>query len=705
MTTDDGHEHEASCSDVFSSLGRFQSTFLYSLPALFLGGYTLWSAGPGLAPDHIRLSIYLGVTWWLVAIGMQRDRSVGLREVLLPAGGAGVATLSIGLAISRLETIAENGITPIDIAIWALALSASLAALTKPRTRRLLLGFLGVLVVGYVLFNFIPLMNRAGGWNEIDLGIAVIAILVVLELARRGLGPAMPIIAIIAMVYAYFGPYFPEAVAHRGLALDRIANYLLYSQEGIYGVMSSVMANIVLVFILLGAFMNRSGMGKFFIDFPMALAGRSAGGPAKVAVFASGVFGSISGSSLANIVSTGTFTIPLMKKVGFKPTAAGAIENSASLGGQLLPPVMGAGVFVMAEITGVPYAHIVGIATVPALLYFLSIGLIVHFEAKKCGISGLPEADLQRPRDVLRKGWFHVLPFLALLAFLISGYSPDRCALIAILTVLVINWIRLILSIVVGGDRPEILFGPREICETLVEGVKNSLVVGSIAACVGLIVGTVAMTGFGLKLGLLLVSTSGGVLFFTLLLVALASLVLGMALPITASYLVMAVLAGPALESLGVPLIAAHMIVFWLSQDSNITPPVSLGAFVAASIAKADPWPTAWLSFKFAKMLYVMPILFAYTPILFTGSVGGAIWTMIAATFGTIAFTSWSMGYFVHGTSRTQWLLLGASAAACFIPPDISVSGIVMGHWVNVAGVLLLGYVWLSQKRQGLTQV
>ncbi|HBK79965.1 MAG TPA: hypothetical protein DDZ83_09890 [Nitrospinae bacterium] len=336
------------------------------------------------------------------------------------------------------------------------------------------------------------------------------------RIREAGLSLWIPAIAAFALLYAHFGWIFPGQLSHRGSTVHQIVNYTFYSQEGIFGVMTGVMATYVLIFIYLGAFMNRSGMGRFFIDLPLSLAGRSAGGPAKVAVLASAIFGSISGSSIANIVSTGTFTIPLMKKVGFRPQVAGALENSVSLGGQLLPPVMGSGAFVMAEITGVPYVRIMAIAAVPALLYLLSIGFIVHFEAKRNGISGMAEEDLRRPMEVFREGWFHLLPLIILLAFLIAGYLPDWCAAMAIFSIIIINWIRVGLS----RFSPDTFPVPKEkmdlrgIAASFIEGTENSLIVGSAAAAVGIIVGMVALTGLGLKMSYLLVAFSGGSLLF-----------------------------------------------------------------------------------------------------------------------------------------------------------------------------------------------
>lgn len=681
---------------------RATDGLLFRALSVGLGGFTLWSAGPGLTTDHVRLSVYLGVTWCLVLLW--RDARGTLR-----ATAPGVLALGLAAAtVAGFAWIAFNAAMLFgtgvggQIALIALAVGM-IACFRVSEASNYMLAGIGLFALWYYQTNYLDIVNRAGAWTETDVFIAASVSILVLEIARRGMGLAIPFIALGAVGYAYFGPYMPYDIAHRGVGLDRIANYTFYSQEGIFGIMTGVMANYVLVFILLGAFMNRSGMGQFFIEFPMALAGRSAGGPAKVAVFASGVFGSISGSSLANIVSTGTFTIPLMKRVGFRPAVAGAVENSASLGGQLLPPVMGAGVFVMAEITGIPYVEIITVALAPALLYFASIIMIVHFEARRNGIGGVPEHEMLRARDVFRRGWFHIVPFGILIGFLIAGYSPDRCALMAIVTIIGINWARHVWARLSGGSAPEELMDHNGIIGALTDGMRNALLVGSIAAAVGIIVGMIALTGFGLKMGVIMVNAFDGMLFPTLVLIALTSLILGMALPITAAYLVLVVIAAPALESLGVPLIAAHLIVFWLSQDSNITPPVCLGAFVAASIAGAKPWPTAWLSFRFAKLLYVMPLLFAYSPILFTETTEAALWTIFTASLGTLAFAAWTMGYLVRATGIWGGLVLALCAVGLFMPFDLVVTGGVTGLTLNLlGGCVLIGFAafqWVGTRR------
>jgi len=665
-----------------------------------LGLFALWAAGPGIPEEHLHLGIYTLLTWLLSIVLFPPRKGMSWRA---PAGAdwaiAAALFASVALAIFRAEAVDQGGAGLLDGLIWAAAIVFGALALRRPAALDLALKGFSLLCLGYYIHQYRSLIDRVGAWTVTDFWIAALAILLALEVSRRGLGPWIPAVAIFALLYAHFGAYFPAQVSHRGSTVDQIVNYTMYSQEGIFGVMTAVMATYVLVFIYLGAFMNQSGMGKFFIEMPLALAGRTLGGPAKVAVLASAVFGSISGSSLANIVSTGTFTIPLMKRVGFRPHVAGAIENTASLGGQLLPPVMGSGAFVMAEITGVPYVKIMAIAAVPALLYFLSIGIMVHMEAKKQGIRRMDFEELRRPGEVFREGWFHLLPFVVLLSFLIAGFSPDWCAVMAIASILLINWLRVALArFWPGGFAPpaEVL-GLRGIRDALVKGTENSLIVGSGAAAVGIIVGMVALTGLGLKMSYLLVYLSGGSLLFALFLVALASLVLGMALPITASYLVLVVLAGPALENLGIPLIAAHMIVFWLSQDSNITPPVCLGAYVAASIASADPWKTGWTSFKFAKLLYVMPILFAYTPILMTGTVGQTLWAMTAAAVGTVAFSIWTMGYFHRRTRLLEWLALGVASLLCFVPGDLVLEN-VPGYALDLAGIAIVILVYLWQR-------
>ena len=465
------------------------------------------------------------------------------------------------------------------------------------------------LVVYYWISEFENLNYRAGAENELDALVSVVGILLSLEVCRRVLGWAMTFIGIGMLVYGYFGPLFPEVIAHRGFGFERLCTFLFLTPNGVFGVMANVLATYVILFIFFGAFLHKSGAGKFFIDLPLAIAGNSTGGPAKVAVMASALFGSVSGSAIAITVSTGAFTIPLMKRAGFKPHVAGAIEPAASIGGMFLPPIMGAGGFLMAELTNSSYSTIMMIAVFPALLYFFSVFCMIHFEAKKHGLQGVEGEEYENWKIVLKREWYFALPLVIITVLMILGRSPGFSAFWATISCVVVSWVR-----------KETRMGLKEIWDAILTGANNTLIIGATLGVIGIIVGTIALTGVGLKFSDIIISLAQGNLLAAVFLVALASLVLGMGVPVTAAYLITAVLAVPPLVEMGVPLLAAHMIVYWFSQDSNITPPVCVAAYAGAAIAGADPWKTGWTSFKFAKLLYVMPLLFAFTPaILFQG--------------------------------------------------------------------------------------
>ncbi|WP_432821398.1 TRAP transporter fused permease subunit [Trichloromonas sp.] len=494
-----------------------------------------------------------------------------------------------------------------SVAIAALLLPADTFSMKRwpqiPAPSDILFAIASGLVVYYWISEFEALNYRAGAETDLDAMISIAGILISLEVCRRVLGWSMTLIGVGMLCYGYFGPHFPEIIAHRGFGIERLATSLYLTTNGVFGVMASVLATYVILFIFFGAFLQKSGAGKFFIDLPLALAGRSTGGPAKVAVIASAIFGSVSGSAIANTVSTGAFTIPLMKRAGFRPHVAGAIEPSASIGGMFLPPVMGAGGFLMAELTETSYATIMMISVFPALLYFFSVFCMIHFEAKKMGIKGLVDEEFPHWKKVLLKDGYFALPLIIITVLMIMGRSPGFSAFWATISCIVISWFR-----------AETRMGIKEIWEAIQVGARNTLVIGATLGVIGVIVGVISLTGIGLKFSDIIISLAGGNLLMALFLVALASLVLGMGVPVTAAYLITAVLAVPPLGDLGVPILAAHMIVYWLSQDSNITPPVCVAAYAGAAIAGSDPWKTGWTAFKYAKLLYVMPVLFAFTP-------------------------------------------------------------------------------------------
>jgi TRAP transporter 4TM/12TM fusion protein len=449
------------------------------------------------------------------------------------------------------------------------------------------------------------------------------------------------------------------------------------TDEGIFGLVCTVSSTYVILFILFGAFLLKSGAGDFIIKVAQAVAGHKVGGPAKIAVFASGFMGSVSGSAVANTVATGSFTIPLMKKVGYKPHFAGGVEAAASTGGQLMPPIMGAGAFIMAQWTGISYLKIIAVATIPAIMYFVSVAYFVHIEALKHGITPVPKKDLPRLGAVLKEGIHFTIPVILLVVLLVRGFTPTYAACIGIVSVIAVSWFK-----------KETRMGFKDILDALYMGARNTLSTAAILICVGIVIGVVAITGVAITFSGVVMDLSGGILFFAIILVMLASLVLGMGLPVTASYIMLAVLAGPALVQMGVSLLAAHMIIFWYSQDANVTPPVCLAAFSAAGVAGSKPMQTGFASWKLAKGLYIIPFLFAYTPILFEGPVIAVVITALSALLGLFGFTVTWEGFILRKMYIWERLVVGFGTIFLFWP-DNRLKGL---------GFVLLAGIYVFQK-------
>lgn len=613
--------------------------------------------------------------------------------LLFDSPGAFYAQVQLFLETWEFDGLATAWAEEAGTLRWVLALVLPGAALLLPLDQWLarrfpasptlsdvLMALAAATTVLYWISQFEALNYRAGAENQTDMLVSIIGLLLALEVCRRVLGWSITLIGVLMIAFALFGPYLPELFAHRGFRFERLATALFLTTNGVFGIMASVLATYVILFIFFGAFLQRSGAGRFFIDLPLALTGRSVGGPAKVAVMSSALFGSVSGSAIANTVSSGAFTIPMMKRAGFKPHVAGAIEPAASIGGMFLPPIMGAGGFLMAELTGIPYAEIMLLSVGPALLYFLSVFMMVHFEAKREGLTGAGGEDLPHWRQVLAEGWFYALPLVIITALMLLGRSPGNAAFWAILSCILVSWVR-----------PQTRMGPRGIWEAIQLGARNTLVIGATLGVIGIIVGVISLTGMGLKFSDLIISLAGDSLLLALVLIAIASLVLGMGVPVTAAYLIIAVLAVPALGSFGVAAIAAHMIVYWLSQDSNITPPVCVAAYAGAAIAGADPWKTGWTAFRFAKMLYVMPLLFAYVPAILLKGTGWEIATAFFSAFlGTIAFGAFAMGYLRRRTRWHEWLLLALATVLLYWPSLLS----------DAIGLLLVALIWWLQRER-----
>lgn len=557
----------------------------------------------------------------------------------------------------------------------------------------------------YICYNLTAIFERQGDWLTSDLVVSIIGTILVLEACRRVIGFIMTGICAAGILYAMYGPYMPELIIHKGYSIERIVTTLWLTTEGIFGIPIGVAATFVFVFVLFGAILETTGGGAFFIDLAYSLTGRFSGGPAKTAVIASGFMGSVSGSAVGNVVATGSFTIPMMKKVGYRPHVAGAIEAAASTGGQLMPPIMGAGAFLMAEFTNTSYLTIIKVALIPAIMYYITVILFVHYEAQKFGLKGQPKESLPRIMKVIKKGLHFIIPVGILIYVLVSNYSPMMAGFVAVMSTLAISLIANTVRWAVDTtrlpreDSQRISlgrFGLNEfklLIRALENGAKNAIMVSVACAAAGIIVGMVTLTGMGLKFSSLVLDLSYGIKVLAILLIGAASLVLGMGLPVTASYIVLATLAGPALMDMGVPIMVAHMIVFWYSQDANVTPPVSLASFAGAGIAGANPMRTAFTSWKLAKGLYIIPIIMAYRPILGMGKgyelmhweVGLA---MVATTLGLIAFASALERYFLRKATWLETFLFWLAAAGLFWP----------AYWADLAGIITFAGVVLLQK-------
>jgi len=554
----------------------------------------------------------------------------------------------------------------------------------------------------YICINLTAIFERQGDWLATDRIVSIVGTILVLEACRRVIGVIMTGICLLAMIYAYFGPYMPELIIHKGYSIERIATTLWLTTEGIFGLPIGVAATFVFVFVLFGAFLETTGGGAFFIELAYALTGRFSGGPAKTSVVASGFMGSVSGSAVGNVVATGSFTIPMMKKVGYRPHVAGAIEAAASTGGQLMPPIMGAGAFLMAEFTNTSYLTIIKAALVPAIMYYTTVLFFVHYEAKKYGLMGQPKENLPKIGKVIREGLHFIIPVIILIYVLVNNYSPMMAGFVAVVSTLAaslaantIRW-RMATS---HGDQARasaVAFAAREfkgILTALETGAKNAIMVSVACAAAGIIVGMVTLTGMGLKFSSLVLDLSFGIEVLAILLIGAASLVLGMGLPVTASYIVLATLAGPALLDMGVPLMVTHMIVFWYSQDANVTPPVSLASFAGAGVAGANPMRTAFTSWKLAKGLYIIPIVMAYRPLLGMGpgyellhwQVG---WTILVTMLGLIAFASAIERFFFHRAAWIETVLFWLAAAGLFWP----------SYWTDSAGLAAFVLAIMLQK-------
>ncbi|BAK97331.1 putative transporter [Oscillibacter valericigenes Sjm18-20] len=520
----------------------------------------------------------------------------------------------------------------------------------------------------YVFARYDAFISTGFQPSTLDIVVGSILVLLVLECSRRISGPALSILSIIFIAYAIFGRYFPGIFMHRGYTWERVVQCLSIGTEGIYGSTVKVSATYIVLFIIFGEVMNKCGMGRFFNDIANSLAGSTKGGPAKVAVLASGFLGSINGSAVANVVTTGTFTIPLMKKTGYSREFAGAVEATASVGGQLLPPIMGAAAFVMAETLGVQYPVIIKAAVIPALIYYLGIIIQVQLRASRDNLVGIPKDQLPKAGEVMRRQGHLLIPIVFLLYMLIFSGK----------TVIVSAFWTIVVTIAVAQLRPVSRMSLKDICDAFVAGAKSTVSVAIACACVGIIVGVCGLTGFALNVASTIISIGQSSIFLTLIFTMITCMILGMGLPSIPAYLITATIAAPALVQLSVPALAAHLFCFYFAMFANLTPPVALASFAAAGLSGGNPMKTGVVSVKLALAGFIVPYMFVFNQQLMLENVTffTGIQVIITACVGVFLIAVAAEGFLFV---KVNWLFRGASLAAALLMIDSGILTDVIG--------------------------
>ena len=644
----------------FRPTGKFFG-FLITFILVLMSAYHFYASGFGLVRELLHRGIHLSFVLSLVFLLFSAVKSHEIEKTK---------------AWYHLD-----GISIIDILLGSLAVTAALYLPLLPPE---------------------ALAQRVGNPSPVDIVMGSALLLLTLEATRRSVGSTLPIIALIFIGFAYFGPWMPGALKHGGSSWLGIVNHLYMTNQGVYGIAIGVMAQYVFLFILFGVLAMRIGLGQLFIDLAMVVAGRYSGGPAKVAIFSSAFMGTISGSSIANTVTTGALTIPAMKRVGYPARFAGAVEATSSTGGQITPPILGAAAFIMVEYLEIPLRDILAAALFPALLHYFGIFIMVHLEAKKLGLRGLRAEELPKTSAVLKDHWLSLIPLVILVYLILSGKTPDYAAVYGIIS-----------CIVVGFLNPVHRLNLKDLWESLAVGAKNTLAVGAAAASVGIIVGVVTLTGVGFRLGYVVVQTATDIgtvlsalpilgyftvmqwaLFTSLILIAISCIIMGAGIPTTATYIILVAVAAPALTQLQVDPLVAHFFVFYYGVLADITPPVALAAYAAAGIAGSNPFKTGNTAFRLGIAKALVPFVFVYSPALLLVAGGFTWWLFTVTLFGAmvgiaslgVAFS----GYFLtHLKKWERWWV--AIASFLFIAPGLTT--MVLGI------VLMLPIVFMQIKR------
>ncbi len=548
-----------------------------------------------------------------------------------------------------------------------------------------------IIIAVYQLQQGTELIFRSGFPNPVDMFMGFALIILVLEGARRTIGLPLTIVCLVFLLYTFYGRHMPSALSHPGFSLKEIINVQFMGTQGIYTTPIGVMSTYVVIFVIFGAVLSISGASVFFNRLAKALVGHFTGGPAKVAVFASAFMGTVSGSVVANVVTTGSFTIPMMKELGYDDAFAGAVEAAASTGGQIMPPIMGAAAFMMADFLGIPYIKVAFAALLPAILYFVSIGFSVHLEALKHKLPTLARKDCPKIGEVLKEGGALLIPLFVLIAVLVAGYTPMRAGLAGVFSLFLVVFA---MNIVKNGFVKGSLFAIKSLIEGIKSGARGCIAVTSATAAAGIIIGTVSQSGLGLRLTSLILKVSGGSLIITLILIGIACLIMGMGMPTAGAYIVVVTLGVPALVAFGIPPLAAHMFVFYMAIISAVTPPVAIGAYAAAGVSGASPWKTGITAFRLDLAGFLIPFVIVFAPaLILEGSAAEAALVFSSSLLGLFFLAVSFVGYFLVRVN-TLWRILSFLGGILLVIP---------GAWSDIIGLCFFIVFLLQQRRSKKT--
>jgi len=696
----------------FRRLAGLAAMFV-TIVSVSLSGWHVYTAGFGLHNEIAHRAIHLSVVLGLCFLVFPRQKPLaGAWEWILP-----ITLGSFYILFGWWLVQALGADLPESTALIFMALLTAVALLTLPI--KALDGshtsipirdwFFAAISSGFSLYLLVFFdeiyIQRPGDHSNLDYMVGVFSIVMVVEVTRRTMGIFLPLLAVGVVLYGIFGPYLPGDLAHRGYSVPRVIAHLYKGTEGIYGIPVGVVATFVFHFVLFGIMAQLTGLGQLFVNLATIVAGRYSGGPAKVSVVSSGMFGMISGSPIANTVTTGVMTIPLMKRVGFSPRFAGGVEASASCGGQITPPIMGAASFIMAETLGIPYSHLVLIAIIPAAAHYFAILLMVHLESKRLKLVGMDTAEIPNAWKVLASSWHLFIPLIVMVTLLLMQYTPFLAAFWGIILCVVCSWIPKLMG-KYGRNMAGMAIGPRALLVGMEMGAKSALGIGAACACVGFVLGILTLTGMGFKFSSFILDVSETValmvktvdvwnwielsqmtIFFGLLFTAIACIIMGAGVPTTPTYIILASIVAPTLAQLDVPQLATHMFVFYFGVLADVTPPVALAAFAAAGIARSEPMRTGMTAFRLSMGKAVMPFAFVYSPVLLLINFNWPdfLHAMISTLVALIGLSVAYAGYF---GKQIGW--------AAFIALNLLSVSLVFGNpivtMISVPAILLILY-------------